>query len=1079
VWWVVAWLVVWVSALVVAPAFGREVDGADGARVEPPASMLIFSRTVGFRHDSIAAGAEALMKIGAGLGLEVEWTQEGAAFTDENLARFGVVVFLSTTGDVLNGAEQGAMERFIRGGRGYVGIHAAADTEYEWAWYQGLVGAAFKSHPATQQATINVVDRTHPATAHLPARWVRTDEWYDYRENPRGRVHVLMTLDETTYEGGQMGHDHPIAWCHHYDGGRAFYTGLGHTRESFAEPAFLEHLRGGIEWAMGTARDEGEGDADVNAGAGSHHDAGGSIWDHYEVVTLDDQTLDPMELSIAADGRVVFVERGGLVKMWEEGRGTRVIGTLSVNAGIEDGLLGVALDPAFMENGWVYIYYTPLGLDGAGRAVNRLSRFTLREIDGAEALDPASEVAMLDVETQREECCHSGGSVAFGPDGLLYLTTGDNTNPFASDGFAPIDEREGRSAWDAQKSSASTDDLRGKILRIRPMPDGTYEIPEGNLFPPETGGGRPEIYVMGCRNPFRLGIDPVRNWVYFGDVGPDSDSASETRGARGHDEWNQVRSAGNYGWPYFVGDNKPYRDHDFATGEPGAWFDASAPVNESPNRRGGRELPPAQGAWVWYPYGASSEFPAMGSGGRCAMGGPTLRMDWMRERYGDATASGRGLPRSMDGVTFMYEWARGKLYAVRTDDVGGLLAIEPFLSDRAFLRPHDLELGPDGCLYLIEWGSEFGGKNTDSKISRIEFYPEGKRPPRVALQATPGDGGLPLKVSFDASKSESRARGSGGSGGAALTVEWDFDGDGVVDRVAPASERVEHTYTSAGTWHATARVNDARTSATVRRVPIHAGNTRPRVRIERPVAGELVRDGAQIAYRVRVEDAEDSKGERGSERGIDPARIEVELVLVRGNVGTVIDRAIGPTGTLTLGPEPEGDPSTTPEIVLRARYTDGGGASEGGRAAEALEGSAETPLYPMRIEAERATQLKNAQREDAPDRAGGQTTALAFIREKSAARFGPLRLDGVGKVRFRVASATRGGTIEVRLGGSGGADGALVGVASVAPTGDWRRWEVIEAPIANPGGVHEVWLVFRGGEGFLFNLDWVEFVKDE
>lgn len=1009
------------------------------ARADLPDRVLVFSRTAGFRHDSITVGAEAIRRICDELGVEFEWTQEPADFTDEGLARFGVIVFLSTTGDVLNEEQQGALERFVRSGRGWVGIHAAADTEYDWPWYQGLVGAAFKSHPAVQPATIVVTDQTHPATHHLDERWVHTDEWYDYRDNPRGRVHVLMSLDERTYQGGTMGHDHPIAWCHQYDGGRAFYTGLGHTREAFAEPAFLEHLKGGIRWALDDKNEH------------SVHDAGGTVWDCYEVVTLDDDTLDPMELSVSPDGRVVFVERGGAIKVWEEGKGTTLAGTLNVTTGLEDGLLGVAVDPAFAENGWIYVYYAPVG----NRPVNRLSRLTL----SGGTIDPASEVVMLEIPTQREECCHSGGSLAFGPDGLLYLSTGDNTNPFESNGFAPIDERAGRSPWDAQKSSASTNDLRGKILRIRPRPDGTCEIPDGNLFPAGGSEGRPEIYVMGCRNPFRIAIDPATNWLYFGDVGPDSDSTSEERGPRGHDEWNQARHAGNFGWPYVIADGKPYRDFDFASGKPGSWFDPDTPVNDSPNRNGARELPPAQPAWVWYPYGASEEFPMLGSGGRCAMGGPTYRRDFLTDRYG--MLSEHALPRSMDGVTFMYEWARGRIFAVRTDRDGGVLAIEPFLPDRTFKRPHDLELGPDGRLYLIEWGTDFGGLNSDSRISRIDFHEAGRRPPRVVVNASRQDGPLPLKVEFDASPSE--ARSSGGHG-KPLEVAWDFDGDGQIDHRAPASERVSHTYEQAGQRRATAIVRDAAGIESRATVEILAGNSRPRVAIDAPKAGSIVEKG-QIPYRVRVDDTEDAKS-----GGIDKDRVQVELGLRRGNLVTVVDRATGTSGVLTLGPEPEGDPNTPPQVVVRARYEDRGGA--GG----SLTGETEAILQTRRIEAERASQTRGTQVEQGKDATGVPTTALAFIKDGHAARFGPVRLDDVRAVRFRVASATQGGAIEVRL---GGLSGQLIGAAEVRSTGNWRSWETVETEIVCPDGAWDVWLVFRGGEGYLFNLDWIEFVGDE
>jgi cytochrome c len=178
-------------------------------------------------------------------------TEDGRSFTDATLSRFKAVVFLSTTGDVLDHNQKAAFERYIRAGGGFVGIHSASDTEYAWPWYGRLVGAYFESHPAVQQASVHVVDHEHPATRSLPEVWARTDEWYNFKTNPRGGVHVLATLDEQSYTGGTMGADHPIAWCQDFEGGRSWYTAMGHTVESYSEALFRGHLWGGIQSAVG------------------------------------------------------------------------------------------------------------------------------------------------------------------------------------------------------------------------------------------------------------------------------------------------------------------------------------------------------------------------------------------------------------------------------------------------------------------------------------------------------------------------------------------------------------------------------------------------------------------------------------------------------------------------------------------------------------------------------------------------------------------------------------------------------------------------------------------------------------
>ena len=250
-----------------AAAAGSAASGS-AAGGQPRFSALVFSKTAAFRHDSIPAGVAAIRLLGARHNFTVEATEDAAAFTDANLARYDVVVWLSTTGDVLNDAQQAAFERYIRGGGGYAGIHAASDTEYDWAWYGGLVGAYFRDHPGSvnpqfQVATVKVLGRGTAATRPLPRRWVREEEWYNFRTNPRDTVRVLAEVDERTYDprgysepGGSpgMGRHHPISWCQPYDGGRAFYTAMGHKDEYYSEPLFLAHLLGGITMAAGAAR---------------------------------------------------------------------------------------------------------------------------------------------------------------------------------------------------------------------------------------------------------------------------------------------------------------------------------------------------------------------------------------------------------------------------------------------------------------------------------------------------------------------------------------------------------------------------------------------------------------------------------------------------------------------------------------------------------------------------------------------------------------------------------------------------------------------------------------------------------
>jgi cytochrome c len=242
------------SATIAACSSGAApADVPVAADTQPHLTALVYTRTLGFRHDSIPAALGAVRDIAAHEGLTVIATEDPGEFRRGRLRGVAVVVFLHTTGEVLDKGGQDALQEYIRGGGGFLGIHSAADTGHAWPWYLDMLGAEFVSHPAIQSATLVRQDAAHPATAGLPDRWARTDEWYNFRASPRGRARVLLSIDETTYQGGAMGPDHPMAWCHEFEGGRSAYTALGHTIESWSEPLFLAHVRGALRWAAGIA----------------------------------------------------------------------------------------------------------------------------------------------------------------------------------------------------------------------------------------------------------------------------------------------------------------------------------------------------------------------------------------------------------------------------------------------------------------------------------------------------------------------------------------------------------------------------------------------------------------------------------------------------------------------------------------------------------------------------------------------------------------------------------------------------------------------------------------------------------
>lgn len=217
---------------------------------QEPASILVFSKTTGFRHASIEKGVETLRKLGQSNDFQTVFSEDASLFTTENLKRFKAIVFLNTTGDILNEMQKAAFQAYIRQGGGFVGIHAATDTEFNWPWYNQLVGAYFSSHPKVQEARLIKTKIAHAATAHLLATWTHTDEWYNFK-SIYPKIRPLLLLDENSYTGGENGKEHPITWYHDFDGGRSFYTGLGHTDESYDEKAFQQLLVGGINYAMG------------------------------------------------------------------------------------------------------------------------------------------------------------------------------------------------------------------------------------------------------------------------------------------------------------------------------------------------------------------------------------------------------------------------------------------------------------------------------------------------------------------------------------------------------------------------------------------------------------------------------------------------------------------------------------------------------------------------------------------------------------------------------------------------------------------------------------------------------------
>jgi len=566
-------------------------------------------------------------------------------------------------------------------------------------------------------------------------------------------------------------------------------------------------------------------------------------------VVLAEKLNEPMEMTFLPDGRMLWVERKGIIKLIHpETRQITEVGTIPVSTKYtpktgskteaEDGLLGITLDPDFSRNHWVYLYYSPEG----DEPKNVLTRYELR----ADKLVESSKKVVLEVATQREQCCHTGGGMTWDRQGNLYLSTGDNTSPRATP-FAPTDERPDRNPWDAQKSSGNTADLRGKIIRIHPEANGTYTIPEGNLFLKGTPKTRPEIYTMGHRNPWRLSIDSQTGYLYWGEVGPDASSDSTGRGPRGYDEFNQARKAGNFGWPLVIADNQPYYSFDFATNQTRYPIDPAKPINNSPNNTGLTELPPAQKAFIWYPYGVSKEFPLLGSSGRSATGGPVFRM-------ADFQGAARLFPAYYEGKWFITDFMRGWIMIVTMDEQGNYRSMERFLPSETIGSAIDMKFAPNGDLYVLEYGSAWFRGNDNARIVRFE-YNGGNRKPIVRASATKQAGAVPFRTHLSS----------------AGTVDYDKEALNYVWRVVatsgPAGARPVRTLTGAnpsltlekaGTYRATLTVTDAKGASNSQSIELTAGNEPPLVDLAITTGNSsFFFPGKPLTYKASVSDKED------------------------------------------------------------------------------------------------------------------------------------------------------------------------------------------------------------------------------
>jgi cytochrome c len=1089
---------------------GSEVAVANGSRPDNRGrhfKVLVFTKSAATPLPSTRAGVAAIHQLGRELRFTVDVTDDARRFTEARLKHYRTVVFLNTAGDVLNADQQTAFESYFRDGGGFVGIHAAIDTQPSWSFLTNVLGTRAAGAPVSGAATLQVADRVHPASKPLPERWGRADRWYNFAANVRGVSHVLATVDETTYTGGTMGFDHPITWCKDYQGGRSFYTGLGGTVGSF-DSRMRSHLGGAIQWSAGL----------------TNGDCGATVLANYQMdfVAAPPNVSEPIGFDVLPDRRVVQTDRRGGVRLHDPATNTtHLLAQIPVYLHSEDGMYGPAVDNHFATNKWIYLFYAPLTMDPpypattpAGAAPTtgadpsvwdpwlgyfQLSRFTF--VDGpAPTLDLTSEQKILKVPVNRGACCHVAGDIDFDSRNNLWLVTGDDTPAGSgnSGGFSPHNDMLTTTGLlnapfvDARRSALNTNDLRGKILRITVQPNGSYTIPPGNLFTGnEDGGGktRREIYAMGFRNPFRITLDDD-DVAYITDYSPDAQTPTVFRGPAGTGRMMVVRKPANFGWPLCYSPELPYYRWDFNAStpldSPPQTFECNnrtrGPANTSRWNTGLTYPPPIAKPELWYSYQDNNPsnplgtpcaayyttnppgtcpqlFPELGTGNVGPHG--AAKYDFKRSNPNPTK-----FPEYYDGSIFFGEFTRDYLREIRLGSNGAVLKINDLLNcgpapttpARPFVcdNPMDMMWADDGTFYLLTYGDGFFNINPDAALVRFS-YVKGLRAPIAVLNATPTNGPAPLTVAFSSEGSRDPDPAD------SIAFEWDFDGNGTVDSIEP---NPSFTYTANGVYTARLTVTDSSGKTAAANTTITVGNTAPTVIVTVPVDGGLFAFGDTIPFSVSVTDPEDTT--------IDCSRVEVTFVLGHDTHGHAEDTVNGCTGTLATNAE---DVSHGGNVfgVVSASYTDLGGGATG---APALTTVDQVNILQKRQEVEFAVDQSGTNTGPSADVGGGLQRGSLGNGDWLALN-GTYDLVNIDSLTFRTSggSGTTGtGTVEVRL---DSITGPLLTTVTIAPTANATTYASQTVPITDPGGAHRIFLVFGpapGGPGNnFFNLNWVEF----
>ncbi|GAB3845005.1 hypothetical protein GCM10027610_060440 [Dactylosporangium cerinum] len=756
------------------------------------------------------------------------------------------------------------------------------------------------------------------------------------------------------------------------------------------------------------------------------------------------ETGEPMAITVLPDRSVLHTARNGTLRRTDVAGNTTVIANIPVYSHDEEGLQGVAADPNFASNRYIYLYYAPPLSTPAGDApasgtatdwttwsgVNRLARFTLNSDN---TVNLASQVTVLDVPTNRGMCCHVGGDIDFDAAGNLYLSTGDDSNPFESSGYSPLDERTNRNpVYDAQRSAGNTNDLRGKVLRIKVNANGTYSIPSGNLFAPGTANTRPEIYAMGFRNPFRLSVDKATGVVYVGDYGPDAGTTDANRARPGRSSSTgspprQLRVAVLHRRQHDRRDVQRVELRD-QRDRPEVQLRRRCHQQLLPQHRPGHPAP-ARAAWIRYAGDAGSP-PAFGGGSESPMAGPVYR-------YNAANPLTTKFPASLDGQFFAGEFGRGWIKPIVVNGDGSPGAIDNFPWNGKQVM--DMQFGPDGSLYVLDYGTGYFNGDANSALYRYDYVGTGgNRAPTAVASANRTSGAAPLAVTFSSS-------GSSDPDGGALTYSWAFGDGGTSTAANPA-----HTYTTNGSYVATLTVRDPQGATGTASVPISVGNTAPTVVVNAPASGQLAAFGDSVPWSVTVTDPEDGT--------VDCTKVTMAYVLGHDQHAHQITSQTGCSGTITIPVDGEHDDASNIFPIFDASYTDKGG----------LTTHAQNILAPKHRQAEHYKTSSGVNKFAKTAAEGGMT--VGDINNGDWIEFDPYKLNNATSFTARIASGGTGGTLQIR---TGSATGAVIGSAAVASTGSWETFATVTGTISGaPAGTTSLYLTFAGtGTAALFDLD--------